>query len=240
MPIYTSETLQTDRLPWVEVDDFEFFHLGRVMVMNDHSVATDAGGHVPHWGFYQDNPVPHTRRIEPTRPRDRIIVISGDVKVESALGRVTLHKRDYLDLPASGATLSNVGSSMAEIARIQGRWDRTIRCEICMFEPGRPCDYHYHDGDEYWAVFRGNFDIDYEGAKYRTGPGDLLAFGKGFEHGLLDPEEAMQAIVLAMPLEDAERDGHLSRERNGAPVRGRDVPESVFEALRERAPANVG
>ena len=29
MPIYSRESLQTDRLPWVEVDDFEFFHLGQ-------------------------------------------------------------------------------------------------------------------------------------------------------------------------------------------------------------------
>jgi quercetin dioxygenase-like cupin family protein len=240
MPIYTSETLQTDRLPWVEVDDFEFFHLGRVMVMNDHSVATDDGGHVPYWGFYQDNPVPSSRRIEPTTPKDRIVVISGEVKVESEHGRVTLHKRDFYDLPQSGATISNTGSSMAELARIQGHWSHTIRSEICMFEPGRPCDYHYHDGDEYWAVFRGNFNIDYEGGKYRTRPGDLLAFGKGYEHGLLDPEETMQAIVLAMPLEDRKRDGHLSRERHGDPVHGREVPDSVFEGMRGLEPDPVG
>ncbi len=43
MPIYTRESLQTDRLPWVEVDDFEFFHLGRIMVMNNHSVGAPRG-----------------------------------------------------------------------------------------------------------------------------------------------------------------------------------------------------
>ena len=29
MPIYTRETLQTQKLPWVDIDDYEFFVLGR-------------------------------------------------------------------------------------------------------------------------------------------------------------------------------------------------------------------
>ena len=29
MPIFTRETLRSDRLPWMEIDDFEFFVLGR-------------------------------------------------------------------------------------------------------------------------------------------------------------------------------------------------------------------
>lgn len=235
MPIYTRESLHSDRLPWVEVEDFEFFHLGRVMVMNNHSIEPTSDGHVPYWGYYQDRPLPSTRRIEPTRPKDRIVVIGGEVQVESEHGRFQLHKRDYYDLPTSGATLTNTGSSMAELARIEGTWDHTIRSEICMFQPGNPCDYHYHDGDEYWVVFRGHFDIDYHGLKVPTEPGQLLAFGKGYEHGLLDPTEAMNAIVLAMPLEDRQRDGHLNRERNGDPVPGRDVPESVWDGLREQA-----
>ena len=103
----------------------------------------------------------------------------------------------------SGATLTNNGSSMAELARIEGHWDHTVRSEICMFQPGNPCDYHYHDGDEYWVVFRGHFDIDYHGLKCPTRPGELLAFGKGYEHGLLHPEDVMQAIVLAMPPQGA-------------------------------------
>lgn len=71
----------------------------------------------------------------------------------------------------------------------------------------------------------------------RAGAGELLAFGKGYEYGLMAPGEVMQAIVLAMPLEDAERDGHLSRGRNGDPVPGRGVPAGVFEKLASRASA---
>jgi mannose-6-phosphate isomerase-like protein (cupin superfamily) len=237
MPIYTQETLQTDRLPWVDVDDFEFFHLGRIMVLNDHSIDEMPDGHVPYWGYYQDRPLPSSRRIDPTRPKDRIVVISGEVQVQSEHGRFTLHKRDYYDVPPSGATIANCGESMAELARVEGHWDHTIRSEICMFRPGNPCDMHYHDGDEYWVVFRGHFNIDYHGLKVPTKPGELLCFGKGYEHGLVELDEVMQAIVLAMPLEDGQRDGHLNRERNGDPVPGRDVPDSVFEQLREQAAA---
>src|SRR3954449_3740016 len=110
MPIYTRESLQTDRLPWIEVDDYELFHLGRVMVMNDHSVEPGAGGHVAYYGYYQDRPLPSTRRIDPTRQKDRIVVLSGEVQVESEHGRFRLHKRDYYDVPPTGATLTNIGN----------------------------------------------------------------------------------------------------------------------------------
>lgn len=235
MPIYTREQLQNERLPWVEIEDFEFFHLGRVMVSNGHALTADTTGHVPYWGYYQDRPLPFSREIVPTRPKDRIIVIGGDVQVTSEHGRFTLHKRDYYDIPASGAVIANTGQSMAELVRIEGSWEQTIRSEICMFQPGNPCDLHYHDGDEYWVVFRGHFNIDYDSLKIPTGPGELLAFGKGYEHGLMDIDEVMQAIVMAMPLEDQKRDGHLNRERQGDPVPGREIPESVFADLRARS-----
>ena len=234
MPIYTRETLK-NRLPWVEIDDFDFFHLGRVMVMNNHSVQETPDGHRPYWGYYQDRPLPSSHRIEPTHPKERLVVISGDAQIESEHGRFTLHKRDYYDVPAGGATITNIGTSMAEIAHISGHWDKTIRSEICMFQPGNPCDVHYHDGDEYWVIFRGHFTLDYNGRKVPVGPGDLLAAGMGFEHGALEPEEVMQAIVLATPLEGRERDGHLNRENNGAPTPGREVPDAVWADLDARA-----
>ena len=140
---------------------------------------------------------------------------------------------------ARGAVIATSSREYILTARAMGATDRRIILrEILpniMFQPGNPCDYHYHDGDEYWVVFRGHFDIDYHGLKVPTEPGQLLAFGKGYEHGLLDPTEAMNAIVLAMPLEDRQRDGHLNRERNGDPVPGRDIPESVWDGLREQA-----
>ena len=70
---------------------------------------------MPYWGYYQDRPLENSRRIEPTTKKDRIVVISGVVQIETEFGRVELNKRDYFDIPASGATLTNVGTSMAEI-----------------------------------------------------------------------------------------------------------------------------
>ncbi|MFC6357097.1 hypothetical protein [Luethyella okanaganae] len=239
MPIYTRETLQTERLPWVEIHDFEFHHLGRTMVTNNHSITADESGHVPYWGYYQDRPLQASIRLQPTTAKDRITVVSGQVQVESEHGRVTLHKRDYFDIPATGATITNSGQSMAEFVRVMGDWDHTVRNEICMFRPGNPCDYHYHDGDEYWLVFRGHFTLDYNGLKVPVGPGELLAAGKGFAHGALDPEEAMNAIVMAMPLEDGKRDGHLNHGNQGEPTPGRDVPESVWDGLRARSTGDV-
>jgi hypothetical protein len=63
----------------------------------------------------------------------------------------------------------------------------------------------------------------------------MLAFGKGYEHGVLEPPETLNAVVIAMPLEDRLRDGHLARDKHGDPVPGREVPESVWDSLRERA-----
>lgn len=235
MPIYTQETLQTARLPWVEIEDFETFFLNRVMISNGHQMTDDGSGHVPHWGWYQDNPMAFSREIVPTRPKDRIIVLSGEVQVTSEHGRFTLNRRDYYDIPASGAKLVNSGESMAELARIQGHWEHTVRQEICMFDADNPCDIHYHDGDEYWMVFRGHFNIDYNGLKVPTRSGELLVFGKGYEHGIEELDEAMQAVVMAMPLEDRKRDGHLNREVHGDPSPGREIPESVLDELREQS-----
>lgn len=238
MPLYTRETLQTKRLPWVEITDFEFFHLGRQRIadpgtVNDHKITDDGSGHVPYWGYYQDRPLASTRRIEPTTKKDRIVVLSGIVQVETELGRTTLHKRDYFDIPASGATLTNTGTSMAEIGRVMGHWDHSVRSEICMFQPGNPCDTHYHDGDEYWVVFRGHFTLDYNGRKIKVGPGTLMAAGKGYEHGAEEVEEVMNGLVIAMPLEDGKRDGHLNRANQGAPTPGREVPQEVWDEIDE-------
>jgi mannose-6-phosphate isomerase-like protein (cupin superfamily) len=239
MPIFTRETLKAANLPWVEIEDFEFIHLGRTMVTNNHKVTADENGHVAYWGYYQDRPLASTLRIDPTTPKDRITVVSGQVQVETEAGRVTLHKRDYFDIPASGATITNSGQSMAELVRVMGRWDHTVRNEICMFRPENPCDYHYHDGDEYWVIFRGHFTLDYAGMRIPVGPGDLLAAGKGIPHGTLAPEETMNGIVMAMPLEDGKRDGHLNHKNQGEPTIGREVPESIWADLRARSIGDV-
>jgi mannose-6-phosphate isomerase-like protein (cupin superfamily) len=234
MPIYTRETLQTQKLPWVDIDDYEFFVLGRTPGhARPAANVGPANGQTPFWGTYQLAPDPTFRELKPTTPRERVIVLHGEVSVESELGRFTLKRRDFVEIPQSGARVTNIGTSSAELARIAGHWTQVIRNEICLFRPDKPCDYHFHDGDEYWMVFRGHFTLNYDGKKYDMRPGLMMAAGMGFEHGSVNPEEHFEAVVMAMGLEGQQRDGHLNREMHGEPVKNRDVPESATQAFRQ-------
>jgi mannose-6-phosphate isomerase-like protein (cupin superfamily) len=241
MPIYTRETLKTEKLPWVDIDDFEFFCLGRAPANPRPAQAPaptngSGSGHTPYWGTASQAPEPVSRELKPTSPRERLVVLHGEVTVESELGRFTLKRRDFVELPQSGMKVTNAGNSSAELARIAGRWKQVIRNEICLFRPDRPCDYHYHDSDEYWMVFRGHFTLNYDGTEYELRPGLMLAAGMGFEHGSVAPEEHFEAVVIATQLEGQKRDGHLVRDMHGDPVKNREVPDSAMQAFRKKVP----
>jgi len=243
MPIYTKETIK-NRLPWVEIHDWEFFVLGRAMaagVPRQHSTDADESGHKPYWGYMQDNPLQPYRRIEKTYPSERIQIISGTVAVETANGRFTLNKRDYIDVPDEGLTIVGASSGMPEIAHIKGDWKRTIRSEVFYTDPTMMCDYHYHDGNEYWVIFRGNFELDFAGRKIPVGPGTLMAAGAGLEHGVLNPPQALQAIVMAMPLDVGDcRDGHLVRDKHGAPQIHREMTPEAWAQLDALSVGEIG
>lgn len=231
MPIYSRETLKTHRLPWVLVEDFDFIVLGR----HEDSAAVpraSAGDHEEFWGHDQAAPLPTSKQFVPGHDRERLVVISGEVAAQSDQGRVTMRKRDWIDVPSGGVTVTNQAGTHAEIAWIAGTWDESVRTEICLFKPGHPCDYHFHDGDEYWFVFRGHFTLTYNGADYAMRPGLMLAAGMGYEHGVPVPEELFQAVVFATGLEGAQRDGHLTRELHGDPQSARDVPLEALAAHR--------
>jgi mannose-6-phosphate isomerase-like protein (cupin superfamily) len=237
VPIFTRETLQTEKLPWMDIDDFEFIVMGRPPAQGRPSVPDSPAGnsHTPYWGANGITPDPHIREFKPTTPRERLVVLDGEVSVECELGRFTLKRRDFVEVPQRGATVTNVGTSTAELARVAGHWSRIIRNEICLFRPDRPCDYHYHDGDEYWMVFRGHFTLNYDGQEYALRPGLMLAAGMGYEHGSVNPEEHFEAVVMAMQLEGQGRDGHLLREMHGAPVKNRAVPDAAMQPHRKAA-----
>lgn len=237
MPIYTRETLKSEKLPWVDIDDFEFFVLGRPPA-NARPVAqaSKGNGHTPYWGTATQAPEPFSRELKPTFPRERLVVLHGEVTVESELGRFTLKRRDFVEVPQTGMKVTNAGNSSAELARIAGRWKQVIRNEICLFRPDRPCDYHYHDSDEYWMVFRGHFTLNYDDKEYELRPGLMLAAGMGFEHGSVAPEEHFEAVVMATQLEGEKRDGHLVRDLHGDPVKNREVPDSAMQAFRKKVP----
>ena len=88
-----------------------------------------------------------------------------------------------------------------EVVRVAGRWKDTVRMEICLFTPDLVCDYHFHDSDEYWFVFRGHFTLKYRGEDVEFKPGMILAAGMGEEHGVVDPPEVFEGIGFATQLE---------------------------------------
>jgi mannose-6-phosphate isomerase-like protein (cupin superfamily) len=237
MPIYTRETLKSEKLPWVDIDDFEFFCLGRAInprAPQAQPAPPPPNGHTPYWGTATQTPEPTSRELKLTSLRERIVVLHGEVTVECEFGRFTLKRRDFLEIPPTGAKVTNAGNSSAELARVAGHWQQVIRNEICLFRPDRPCDYHYHDSDEYWMVFRGHFTLNYDGNEYELRPGLMLAAGMGFEHGAVAPEEHFEAVVIATQLEGQKRDGHLVRDLHGDAVKNRAVPDSAMQAFRKK------
>jgi quercetin dioxygenase-like cupin family protein len=215
MPVYTRETLAIEAEPWIAITDFEFIRLDRTRTPAAHETDDDDA----YWGTISDTPAARSVRIIPQHPRERLVVISGEVMVESELGRFTLQRRDWVDVPATGMTITNRGYSWTEIARIAGNWEETARTEICAFSPEFPCELHYHDGDEYWFVYRGHFTLEYDdGAEVMAHPGMMLAASAGTEHGATAPEEYFEAIVLATGLIGTKRDGHLTRKLHGVPA----------------------
>ena len=231
MPVYTRETLKEKKLPWVDIDDYEFIYLGRNMTPRAHSTQeAQAAGHQAVWAAPQAQRDPTEIQITPTSPKERIVVLVGEAHVEMANGRVTLRRRDWLDIPPTGATIRNISSSTVELVRISGTWKEAIRTEIFQFRPEKPCDYHFHDGDEYWFVFRGNFTLNYDDREFPMRPGMMLAAGMGYEHGALNPEQHFEGVGFATQLEGQGRDGHLLRELHGDPVKNREVPAWAMES----------
>jgi mannose-6-phosphate isomerase-like protein (cupin superfamily) len=231
MPVYVDRQVLRSRPEadaWVEIDDVEFFSLGNTdriaegeepgpTAFPDPVEAAEACLHEAH-------DIAIARRLTPTTPQERIVVLSGEAVFESETSRVTLKRAQWIDVPQAGAI---VRSGMipgpeghrpqVELARIAGHWQSALRTAIFRFGPGRPCDYHYHDGDEYWFVFRGHLTMRLEGRDHELGPGSILAAGFGEEHGVLDPQEVFEGVGFATQLEGEMRDGHLWRAVHGAP-----------------------
>lgn len=214
---------------WVDIDDIEFVILGNSPRVDDAAQPREPVDADPVTEPGECLRAVHdlamSRRITPTTPKERVVVLSGEAMVEAENAKVSLKRMQWFDVPASGATISNAVQPGAdgfrpivEIARISGHWREVIRTAIFSFGPGRPCDYHYHDGDEYWFVFRGHFTLHFRGADHQMGPGSILAAGFGEEHGVIDPSETFEGVGFATQLEGQCRDGHLWRNEHGIPV----------------------
>ncbi len=139
MPIYTQETLRTERLPWIEIEDFESFHLNRVMISNGHQMTdgsatgtcrTGAGIRTTRW--------PSSREIVPTRPKDRIVVLSGEVQVTSEHGRFTLQQARLLRHPRQRCQARELGRIDGRAGAHPGPLGAHGQAEICMFDAREP------------------------------------------------------------------------------------------------------
>lgn len=235
MPLYaTREELRNrpERDGWVDIDDVEFFTLGNAdrVAEGEEPLPTEWPDPIrdPEASLHTTHDIPAARRVVPTTPKERLVVVAGEAVVETENARVTLKKMQWIDVPPSGAVIRNNLSpgpeghrGQVEVARIAGHWKEAIRTAIFTFGPGRPCDYHYHDSDEYWFVFRGHFTLHYRGEDHEVRPGAILAAGMGEEHGVLNPTETFEGIGFATQLEGQQRDGHLWRGVHGIPVETR-------------------
>lgn len=232
MPVYPNREALKNRPAsdsWVDIDDYEIFSLGNSdrIAEGEEPTPTDYPDPVTDGeaSLHATHDIADTRRLLPTTPNERIVVLSGDAVFESVDARVTLKRMQWIDVPPSGALVRSAMipgpegiRPQVEVARIAGHWSEAIRTAIFKFGPGRPCDYHYHDGDEYWFVFRGHFTLTFRGEDHEMRPGAMLAAGFGEEHGVVDPPETLEGVGFATQLEGQKRDGHLWQAVHGIPV----------------------
>jgi mannose-6-phosphate isomerase-like protein (cupin superfamily) len=203
-PIFTRDTLK-NAPGWVDVDDYELLYL-------DFRLADEG-----------------VRRFTPRHPKEHLVCLGGEVAVEWPGGRVTLKKKDWVDISGHEAVVSTARTTAmtgpSEVLWMAGHWPHTHYISVFNFGPDRPLETHYHDNDEYWFVFRGRFEGFYNGTPYDFGPGDLLATGRGNEHGIPYPPEIIEGVGFTPRLEGRARFGHLHRAADGDPVPVRGVEE---------------
>lgn len=201
MPIYQRDTIH-NRLPWVEVHDFEHFPLDFKMANNG------------------------VREFKPTHKVEYLVLLAGEIAVESAQGRVTMKRKDWFRIPEGGAKITTMRttpmSGSSELLWFAGDWDYTNIVSVFQVRPDKPLEMHYHDCNEYWFIFRGHFEGTYNGVQRQFRPGDMLATGMGVEHGILHPAEMAEGVGFSTRLEGQKRFGHLHREEHGDPAPKRE------------------
>jgi len=185
---------------WVEIDDFEIFTL-------------DQGE--PGEG----------RRTIPWDPGSHAVVavVSGEVTAQFADGKVTLQRRDWLSVPESGLRLTSMRSGTSkhfacELVLVRGHWDAVNEVGSFQFRPEKPLEYHYHDYNEYWIVYRGSATVQLPGEEIVVKAGQVLANPVGWEHGIRAPHETIEGLGFQTQAVGQRRQGHLLRDVHGEPV----------------------
>ena len=230
MPVYADAAAlkaRPESESWVDIDDIEFIHLGNGdrIAEGPEPKATDLDAvNDPEGVFLRGTALPIGRRIIPAGAKQRIFVIAGEVTFDSPNASVTLQRMQWIDIPPEGGVIRNAMAqgpfgyrTNVEALLITGHWSEVVRTAMFKFAPGKPCDYHYHDGDEYWFVFRGHFQLLLDGEYHDVGPGSIVAAGMGQLHGVPDPGELFEGVGFATQLEGRGLDGHLWTNVHGEP-----------------------
>lgn len=194
--VYTADGL--DGAPsWVEIDEYRSFSLDQ----------TNSDG---------------TARLDHSAsPSQFLIVLNGAVSVTSSLGRVTLNRRDWIAVPADGLDITvirNADVFQAELLTVSGTWSDINVCTIFQYRPDRDLEMHFHDYNEYWFIYRGEFDGAFGEQSHRFQPGEMLAIPAGVEHGTRVPlTGVIEGVGFSTTRIAGRRNGHLHRGPDGEP-----------------------
>jgi mannose-6-phosphate isomerase-like protein (cupin superfamily) len=195
--VFTQESLSQAQA-WVEIDSFDNFSIDQ---------TTTADG---------------TARLERgSSPAQLVIVLNGSVSATSSQGRVTLNRRDWMLVPDEGLTLSVIrtgGPFQAELLTVSGTWTDINVCTVFQYRPDRDLEMHFHDYNEYWFIYRGNFEGAFEDLTHTFTPGEMLAIPAGAEHGT---RRRLTGVIEGVGFSTSKiaqkRQGHLHRGPDGEP-----------------------
>ncbi|QXT63718.1 cupin domain-containing protein [Tessaracoccus palaemonis] len=204
MPIYTEETIKTDRQDWVIFHDYEYFYL-------------DPRG----------DAAPVTREIADNGKRQFVLCLGGGVIVRSINGTQKLERTGWIEVPEGGVRIDSTGATkpgdQAQLLYATGDWEGLPHIGVFWAWPHTPLEVHYHDFDEYWFIVSGHSEAEADGSVHQVGPGTLIATARGYEHGMPNVGELVTGVCFEPALGPDQRRGHLHRHEHGDPVPSREI-----------------
>jgi len=152
-----------------------------------------------------------------SEPQETLIVGGGRCRL--AMGGLTeeLKEGDLRSLD-SPQTRFDVLETLepTTLIRMCGHWGGGLGgCGLFTVTDNGTFDYHYHDCDEYWIIYRGRGLAISEGKEYEVGPGDCVATGMGHHHDFPTVFEPVKAVYFESAMEGAKRIGHLWDHEHG-------------------------
>ena len=162
------------------------------------------------------------RKIALRGPKEKYVLLEGDVSITSDGGRVEPALHSVIDVQGLAALSSKAGGS---VMRLCGNWGEELGGSgvfpvFLSSDPqnwGDPADYprntnfdnHYHDCDEYWILYKGSGRAVSEGVVYEVEAGDCVATGREHHHDFPWVYEPVSAVYLETTLVGKKRLGHM-------------------------------